>query len=171
VHAIAGGEVDIVMGPTGLLSSDVTFKDLGLLIVDEEHRFRRAATGRLKALKLSVDVLTLTAPRFPNPAPLAAGLPDLALLETARRPSPGPHVREPWTYALLEERWRASSIRGGQGYSSQPHRDDRDVAARVRGSPRARLAVRTGRCVETISSRHGPVVRGEVEYPRVTMIV
>src|SRR5213596_1649283 len=57
------GEVDVVIGTHRLLSRDVGFHDLGLLIVDEEHRFGVRHKERLKALKLAVDVLTLTATR------------------------------------------------------------------------------------------------------------
>jgi len=86
VQRLAGGELDIVIGTHRLLSRDVTFKDLGLLIVDEEHRFGVRHKERLKALKLSVDVLTLTATPIPRTLHLSlAGLRDLTLLETGRR--------------------------------------------------------------------------------------
>src|ERR1041384_5006850 len=80
---MARGEVDIVIGTHRLLSRDVTFHDLGLLIVDEEHRFGVRHKERLKALKLAVDVLTLTATPIPRTLHLSlAGLRDLTLLET-----------------------------------------------------------------------------------------
>src|SRR6266508_3434162 len=63
---MARGEVDVVIGTHRLLSRDVTFHDLGLLIVDEEHRFGVRHKERLKALKLAVDVLTLTATPIPR---------------------------------------------------------------------------------------------------------
>src|SRR5436190_9540724 len=62
VERITAGDVDVVIGTHRLLSSDVAFKDLGLLIVDEEHRFGVRDKVRLKALKLRVDVLTPTPP-------------------------------------------------------------------------------------------------------------
>ena len=61
VRKLAAGELDIVIGTHRILSSDVLFKDLGLLIVDEEHRFGVKHKERLKQLRLAVDVLTLTA--------------------------------------------------------------------------------------------------------------
>ena len=63
---LAEGQVDVVIGTHRLLSRDVGFKDLGLLVVDEEHRFGVRHKERLKALKLSVDVLTLTATPIPR---------------------------------------------------------------------------------------------------------
>src|SRR2546422_7908597 len=83
VRQLAAGAIDIVIGTHRLLSRDVVFRDLGLLVVDEEHRFGVRHKERLKALKLSVDVLTLTATPIPRTLHLSlAGLRDLTLLET-----------------------------------------------------------------------------------------
>ena len=83
---LASGETDIVIGTHRLLSKDVAFKDLGLLVVDEEHRFGVKHKERLKALRLSVDVLTLTATPIPRTLHLSlAGLRDLTLIETPPR--------------------------------------------------------------------------------------
>jgi transcription-repair coupling factor (superfamily II helicase) len=60
------GQTDIVIGTHRLLSKDVAFKDIGLLVVDEEHRFGVKHKERLKALRLAVDVLTLTATPIPR---------------------------------------------------------------------------------------------------------
>ena len=60
------GEVDVVIGTHRLLSKDVEFKDLGLLIIDEEHRFGVKAKEKLKQLKTNVDVLTMTATPIPR---------------------------------------------------------------------------------------------------------
>ena len=74
---LASGETDIIIGTHRLLSKDVLFKDLGILIVDEEHRFGVKHKERLKELRLSVDVLTLTA--TPIPAPCISRLPACAI--------------------------------------------------------------------------------------------
>ncbi len=144
VQRIAGGDVDIVIGTHRLLSADVTFKDLGLLIVDEEHRFGVRHKERLKALKLSVDVLTLTATPIPRTLHLSlAGLRDLTLLETAPKDrSPVLTFVEPWDDALLEEAMARELDRGGQVYFVHNRIETIDtVAARVRAlAPRARLA-------------------------------
>jgi len=99
------GEVDIVIGTHRLLSKDVSFHDLGLLVVDEEHRFGVRHKERLKALKLAVDVLTLTATPIPRTLHLSlAGLRDLTLLETPPKDrSPVLTFVEPWDDGLLEE--------------------------------------------------------------------
>ena len=84
LERLAAGQIDIVIGTHRLLSKDVAFKDLGLLVVDEEHRFGVKHKERLKALRLSVDVLTLTATPIPRTLHLSlAGLRDLTLIETA----------------------------------------------------------------------------------------
>ncbi len=71
VAGLATGEVDVVIGTHRLLSSDVRFAGLGLLVVDEEQRFGVAAKDRVKALKTSVDVLTLTATPIPRTLEMA----------------------------------------------------------------------------------------------------
>lgn len=66
IEGLKEGKVDIVIGTHRLLSPDVVFKDLGLLIIDEEHRFGVKAKEKLKSLRLTVDVLTLTATPIPR---------------------------------------------------------------------------------------------------------
>ena len=77
------GYVDIVIGTHRILSKDIVFKDLGLLIVDEEQRFGVEHKERIKMLKSMVDVLTLTATPIPRTLQMAlSGLRDLSLIET-----------------------------------------------------------------------------------------
>jgi transcription-repair coupling factor (superfamily II helicase) len=83
VEGLAIGTVDIVIGTHRLLSKDVRFKDLGLVVVDEEQRFGVAAKERLKRLRNEVDVLTLSATPIPRTLNLAlAGIRDLSAIET-----------------------------------------------------------------------------------------
>ena len=83
VEGLAAGTVDIVIGTHRLLSKDVRFKDLGLVVVDEEQRFGVAAKERLKRLRSEVDVLTLSATPIPRTLNLAlAGIRDLSAIET-----------------------------------------------------------------------------------------
>ena len=176
VQRIAAGEVDIVIGTHRLLSPDVTFKDLGLLIVDEEHRFGVRHKERLKALKLSVDVLTLTATPIPRTLHLSlAGLRDLALIETAPKDrSPVLTFVEPWDDALLEEAIARELDRGGQVYFVHNRIETIEtVVARVRAlAPRAQLAVAHGQMRETdLEAVMGQFVRGEVDILVSTMIV
>ncbi len=84
VKGLAEGGVDIVVGTHRLLQKDVAFSRLGLLIVDEEHRFGVQAKERIKHLRREVDVLTLTATPIPRTLQLAlGGVRDLSLIETA----------------------------------------------------------------------------------------
>ena len=83
IGGLADGTVDLVIGTHRLLSKDVRFKDLGLVVVDEEQRFGVAAKERLKQLRREVDVLTLSATPIPRTLNLAmAGIRDLSVIET-----------------------------------------------------------------------------------------
>ena len=85
---VADGKVDIVVGTHKLLSSDIKFKDLGLLIVDEEHRFGVRQKEKVKAMRADVDILTLTATPIPRTLNMAmSGMRDLSIIATppARR--------------------------------------------------------------------------------------
>ncbi len=83
VKRVEGGEVDIVIGTHRMLSKDVSFKDLGLVVVDEEQRFGVAHKERLKQLKKRVDVLTLSATPIPRTLNMSlSGLRDMSLIET-----------------------------------------------------------------------------------------
>ncbi len=83
VLGIAEGSVDIVIGTHRLLSDDVKFKDLGLVIIDEEQRFGIKAKEKLKALRLSCDVLTLTATPIPRTLYMSLmGAKDLSVINT-----------------------------------------------------------------------------------------
>src|SRR5256886_3243672 len=150
---MARGEVDIVIGTHRLLSRDATFRDLGLLIVDEEHRFGVRHKERLKALKLAVDVLTLTATPIPRTLHLSlAGLRDLTLLETPPKDrSPVLTFIEPWDDALIEEAIARELDRDGQVYFVHNRVETIDtIAERVRAlaPARARPAVAHGQLRE-----------------------
>ena len=86
VRHIEDGKVDIVIGTHRLLSKDVKFHDLGLLIVDEEQRFGVAHKERIKQIKKQVDVVTMTATPIPRTLHMAlTGLRDMSVIETAPR--------------------------------------------------------------------------------------
>jgi transcription-repair coupling factor (superfamily II helicase) len=83
VKRIEAGEVDVVIGTHRMLSKDVSFRDLGLVVVDEEQRFGVAHKERLKQLKKRVDVLTLSATPIPRTLNMSlSGLRDMSLIET-----------------------------------------------------------------------------------------
>ena len=93
----AEGKIDILIGTHKLLQSDVKFKDLGLLIVDEEHRFGVRHKERIKAMRADVDILTLTATPIPRTLNMAmSGMRDLSIIATppARRLAVKTFVRE-----------------------------------------------------------------------------
>ena len=176
IERIARGEVDIVIGTHRLLSRDVAFKDLGLLVVDEEHRFGVRHKERLKALKLVVDVLTLTATPIPRTLHLSlAGLRDLTLLETPPKDrSPVLTFVEPWDDALLEEAMARELDRGGQVYFVHNRIETiATIAGRVQAlAPRARVAVAHGQMREAdLEAVMARFVRGEVDVLLSTMIV
>jgi len=114
--SLASGEVDIIIGTHGLLEPDVVFKDLGLLVVDEEQRFGVKQKERLKELKHNLDVLSLTATPIPRTLHLSmTGLRDLSLLQTPPRDRMPiiTHVL-PWVDEVLEDAIRRELDRGGQ---------------------------------------------------------
>ena len=118
LKGLAGGEIDIVVGTHRLLSSDVEFADLGLLIVDEEQRFGVRHKERLKQLRASVDVLTLTATPIPRTLHLSlVGLRDLSLIRTPPRDRMPiiTHV-VPWSDHILAEALLRELDRGGQAF-------------------------------------------------------
>ncbi len=86
VKRIETGEVDVIIGTHRILSKDVSFKDLGLVVVDEEQRFGVAHKERLKHLKKKVDVLTLSATPIPRTLNMSlSGMRDMSLIETPPR--------------------------------------------------------------------------------------
>ncbi|MHB8551199.1 MAG: transcription-repair coupling factor [Acidiferrobacterales bacterium] len=115
---LASGDVDIVIGTHRLLQDDVRFKRLGLLIIDEEHRFGVRQKERLKKLRSEVDILTLTATPVPRTLNLAlSGLRDVSMIATApeARLSVKTFVSER-NDALLREACLREIRRGGQVY-------------------------------------------------------
>jgi transcription-repair coupling factor (superfamily II helicase) len=176
IARLASGETDIVIGTHRLLSPDVVFKDIGLLIVDEEHRFGVKHKERLKALRLAVDVLTLTATPIPRTLHLSlAGLRDLTLIETAPRDrSPILTFVEPWDDALLEEAFAREIDRGGQVFMVHNRIETIEtIAERVRHlAPRARVGVAHGQmAADELESVMQRFVAGEVDILVTTMIV
>ncbi|NOT06755.1 MAG: transcription-repair coupling factor [Gemmatimonadales bacterium] len=176
IAELGEGKIDVVIGTHRLLSKDVLFKDLGLLIVDEEHRFGVKHKERLKELRLSVDVLTLTATPIPRTLHLSlAGLRDLTLIETPPRDrSPILTFVEPWDDALLEEALARELDRGGQVFFVHNRIETiATIAARVRHlSPRARVGVAHGQmAAAALELVMRGFVNGEVDVLVSTMIV
>ncbi len=115
---VAAGKVDILIGTHKLLQPSVKYRDLGLLIIDEEHRFGVRQKDQLKALRAEVDILTLTATPIPRTLNLSlSGLRDLSIIATppARRLSVKTFVRER-DPGLIKEAILREILRGGQVY-------------------------------------------------------
>ncbi len=115
---LAAGSLDIVIGTHRLLQADVKFKDLGLVVVDEEHRFGVRHKEKLKNLRAEVDLLTLTATPIPRTLNMSlAGLRDLSIIATppASRIAIKTFVSE-WDRGLVIEACQRELRRGGQVY-------------------------------------------------------
>ncbi len=118
LEGLQKGTVDIVIGTHKLLGADVRFKDLGLVVIDEEHRFGVRHKERLKSLRAEVDVLTLTATPIPRTLNMAlGGIRDLSLITTPpqSRLAIKTFVSE-WNDALIREACLREIKRGGQVY-------------------------------------------------------
>jgi transcription-repair coupling factor (superfamily II helicase) len=173
---LAAGALDLVIGTHRILSPDVVFRDLGLVIVDEEHRFGVEHKERLKKLRLAVDVLTLTATPIPRTLQLSlAGLRDLTLIETPPRDrSPVVTFVEPWDDGLIEEAIARELDRGGQVYVVHNRIETLEtVAERIRRlAPGATVDVAHGamraRALEDVMRRF---VAGDLAILCSTMIV
>ncbi len=152
IEGIENGTVDIVVGTHKLLSQEVKFKRLGLLIIDEEHRFGVRHKEQMKALRAEVDVLTLTATPIPRTLGMALeGLRDLSVIATApqRRLAIKTFVRNESTGTIREAVLRELK-RGGQVYFL--HNDVESIQHRREKLqellPEARIAVAHGQMPE-----------------------
>ncbi len=115
---LAEGKVDIVIGTHKLLGRDVHFKDLGLVIIDEEHRFGVRQKEQFKSLRAEVDILTLTATPIPRTLNLAlSGTRELSVIATppSRRLAVQTFIQE-WSDELIREAVLRELSRGGQVY-------------------------------------------------------
>jgi len=149
---LAAGRTDILIGTHKLLNDQISYHDLGLLIIDEEHRFGVRQKEKLKALRANVDVLTLTATPIPRTLNMAlSGVRDLSLIVTppAKRLSVKTFIREEQD-SLIKEAVLRELLRGGQVFYL--HNDVKSIeqaASRLRDIvPQARLAVAHGQLPE-----------------------
>lgn len=118
MQEVAEGKIDIVVGTHKLLQADIRFKNLGLVIIDEEHRFGVRHKERLKSLRAQVDTLTLTATPIPRTLNMSlAGLRELSIIATppAQRHAIKTFVGE-WNDSLIQEACMRELKRGGQVY-------------------------------------------------------
>jgi transcription-repair coupling factor (superfamily II helicase) len=154
---LAAGTVDVVIGTHRLLSKDVQFGDLGLLVVDEEQRFGVAQKEKIKQLRREVDVLTLSATPIPRTLHLSlVGIRDLSVIETA------PEARLPILTRIAEDddglvrdAITREIDRGGQVFYVHNRVETIEAAsARVRRLvPKARVAIGHGQMAEGMLER------------------
>jgi transcription-repair coupling factor (superfamily II helicase) len=149
---LESGEIDIVIGTHKLLSKDVKLKRLGLVIIDEEHRFGVRQKEALKKLRAEVDVLTLTATPIPRTLAMSLeGIRDFSVIATApqRRLAIKTFVA-PWSEGLIREAAMRELKRGGQVYflHNEVESIDRMQERLARLLPEARIAVAHGQMRE-----------------------
>jgi len=151
-EAAADGRIDILIGTHKLLQKDIRFKDLGLVIIDEEHRFGVAQKEHFKKLRSEVDVLTLTATPIPRTLNMAlAGLRDISIIAT---PPPNRHAIQTfiaeWSDGLIQEAVLREIKRGGQVYVLHNKIETMDkVAAELAALvPEARIQIAHGQMPE-----------------------
>ncbi len=146
------GKVDILIGTHKLLQNDVKMKDLGLLIVDEEHRFGVRHKERIKAMRADVDILTLTATPIPRTLNMAmSGMRDLSIIATppARRLAVKTFVRQ-YDELVVREAILREVLRGGQVYYLYNDVENIQKAAERLSAlvPEARVAIGHGQMRE-----------------------
>ncbi|RZQ57089.1 transcription-repair coupling factor [Pseudidiomarina tainanensis] len=149
---LAEGKVDMVIGTHKLLSSDVKFHDLGLLIVDEEHRFGVRQKEAIKRLRADVDILTLTATPIPRTLNMAMhGVRDLSIIATppAKRLAVKTFVRE-YDEPTIREAVLREILRGGQVYFLHNNVETIEKTAETLAQlvPEARITVAHGQMRE-----------------------
>ncbi|HDS1073306.1 transcription-repair coupling factor [Stenotrophomonas maltophilia] len=152
LEKVAAGTIDVIVGTHRLLQPDVKFKDLGMVIVDEEQRFGVRQKEALKALRANVHLLTLTATPIPRTLNMAmAGLRDLSIIAT---PPPNRLAVQTfitqWDDALLREAFQRELARGGQLYFL--HNDVESIGRMQRELselvPEARIGIAHGQMPE-----------------------
>jgi transcription-repair coupling factor (superfamily II helicase) len=152
LEQLADGRVDIVIGTHRLIQKDIRFKNLGLVIIDEEQRFGVRQKERLKQLRTEVDLLTLTATPIPRTLNMAmSGIRDLSIIATppARRIAVKTLISE-WDQGVIREALHREIQRGGQVFFL--HNEVRSIERIAREvqelAPDARLAIAHGQMPE-----------------------
>lgn len=176
LKSLSNGNVDLLIGTHRMISKDIKFKDLGLLIIDEEQRFGVAQKEKLKEKFPRVDVLTLSATPIPRTLNMAmSGIRDMSLLEEApveRRPVQT-YVVE-YDFGILVEAMEKELARGGQCYYLHNNIDTIDhVATSIKKAiPDATIGVAHGRMSEEqLSTVWEKLISGEIDILVCTTII
>ncbi|MDF1766045.1 MAG: transcription-repair coupling factor [Gammaproteobacteria bacterium] len=152
LERVAAGKVDILVGTHRLLNNEIKYADLGLLIIDEEHRFGVRQKEKLKALRADVDILTLTATPIPRTLNMSlAGIRDLSLIVTppSKRLSVKTFVRETQD-GLIKEAVSRELLRGGQVFylHNEVKSIERTASHLQEIVPQARIGIAHGQMAE-----------------------
>ncbi len=152
IERLRRGQIDLIIGTHRLLGKDVAFSDLGLLVVDEEHRFGVAHKERIKEIRANIDVLTLSATPIPRTLHMAmAGVRDMSLIETPPLDRlPVETMVAEFDEDLVREAIRRELDRGGQVYYVQNRilAIDQTVSRLMKMFPDAAIGVVHGRMDE-----------------------
>ncbi len=156
LEGLKNGTIDCIVGTHRLLSQDIVFKDLGLLITDEEQRFGVTHKERIKEIKLNIDSLTLTATPIPRTLQMSImGIKDLSTIETPpKNRYPVQTYVTPRNDSIIREAIERELIRGGQVFYMYNFKDDIiDVAAHINSLvPEAKIV-----------TAHGSMSKNELE--------
>ena len=176
IEKLKKGQVDIIIGTHRLLSKDVVYKDLGLLIIDEEQRFGVAHKEKIKQLKTNIDVLTLTATPIPRTLHMSLiGIRDMSVLEEPPmdRVPIQTYVME-YNEELVREAIFRELARGGQAYFVYNRvREIADVATKIAELvPEANVAYAHGQMKETeLENIMYRFINGEIDVLVSTTII
>lgn len=176
VEKLKKGKVDIIIGTHRLLSKDVVYKDLGLLIIDEEQRFGVAHKEKIKQLKTNIDVLTLTATPIPRTLHMSLiGIRDMSVLEEPPmdRIPIQTYVME-YNEELVREAISRELARGGQAYYVYNRvKEIADVATKIAELvPEANVAYAHGQMKETeLENIMYRFINGEIDVLVSTTII
>ncbi len=174
--ALAAGAVDVVVGTHRILQKDIVFRDLGLIVVDEEQRFGVMHKERLKQLRATVDVLTLSATPIPRTLQMSLmGVRDLSLIQTAPKNRMSiKTVVVPAADAIVQRAIATELDRGGQVYYVHNRIESIYAVARAleRLVPKARIAVGHGKMTEAeLEPVMARFIEGEIDVFVSTTII
>jgi transcription-repair coupling factor (superfamily II helicase) len=189
VKRVESGEIDVVIGTHRMLSKDVKFRELGLVVVDEEQRFGVAHKERLKQLKKKVDVLTLSATPIPRTLNMSLmGLRDMSLIETPPRDRLAIQTQVvQFSESVIKSAIELELGRGGQVFFIHNRVESIDTIAALvqRLVPQARMAVAHGQMnekemervmLEFVDYRHDvlvstTIIENGIDIPRANTII
>ena len=171
LHQLAAGDIDIIVGTHKLLQPIIRFKDLGLIIIDEEHRFGVRHKERLKKMCANIDILTLTATPIPRTLNMAmSGMRDISLITTppAKRLAIKTFVYER-SHTLIREAILREILRGGQIYflHNKVATIEKTAAQLADLIPEARIKIAHGQMAE----RHLEATMNEFYHQQFNVLV